>query len=76
MSAATHGRGAADFARRLLQPGAGEVADRLGAVGIAARGHEAVELGVKLVVDGDGHALHRCLLMRADSNIRIRVPRD
>jgi hypothetical protein len=49
---------AADLGRGLLQAGAGKVADRLGAVGIAAPGHEAVQLASESVVDGDGHALH------------------
>jgi hypothetical protein len=48
--------------RRLLQAGAGKIADGLGPVGIAVRVHEAVELGGEIVVDGDGHALHRTLL--------------
>src|SRR4029077_17942966 len=48
--------------RRLLQAGAGEIADGLGPVGIAVRAHEAIELGGEIVVDGDGHALHRTLL--------------
>ena len=56
-----HGRGPPTLGGGLLQAGAGEIADRLGAVGVAARAHEAVKLGVELVVDGDGHALHRCL---------------
>ena len=43
---------------RLPDAGAGEVADRLRAVLIAAGLDDAIELGHELVVDGDGHALH------------------
>ena len=42
----------------LADAGAGEVADRLRAVLVAAGGDDAIELGHQLVVDGDGHALH------------------
>src|SRR6476469_8229086 len=45
----------------LADAGAGEVADRLGAVLVAAGGDDAVELGHQLVIDGDGHALHASL---------------
>ena len=61
--------GPADFDRSLLQAGAGKVADRLGAVGIAARLHEAVELGVELIIDGDGHTLHRYLPIATGLNV-------
>src|SRR5262245_5495497 len=44
--------------RRLADAGAGEVADGLGAVLVAAGRDDAIELGHELVVDGDGHALH------------------
>src|SRR4051795_2892040 len=45
----------------LADAGAGEVADRLGAVLVAAGGDDAIELGHQLVIDGDGHALHASL---------------
>lgn len=48
----------ADLGGGLLQTGASKVTDRLGAVGIAASGHEAIELRGKVVVDGDRNALH------------------
>ncbi len=38
--------------------GAGEVADRLGPVLVAARGNDGVELGHERVVEGDGHSVH------------------
>src|SRR5262245_4350917 len=44
--------------RRLADAGAGEVADGLGAILVAAGRDDAIELGHELVVDGDGHALH------------------
>src|SRR5262249_42309700 len=43
---------------RLPDAGAGEVADRLRAVLITAGRDDAIELDHKLVVEGDGHALH------------------
>jgi hypothetical protein len=38
--------------------GAGEVADRLGSILMAARFYHAVDLGHELVVEGDRHTLH------------------
>jgi hypothetical protein len=42
----------------LLQTAAGQVADRLRAVGVTARRNEGVEFGDEIVVNGDGQALH------------------
>jgi hypothetical protein len=43
---------------RLSDAGAGEIADRFRSVLVAADGDHAVELSHKLVVEGDGYALH------------------
>jgi len=51
-----------NFERGLLQAGARQIAQCLGAIVVAARAHEAIELRIKRVVDGDGQALHRALL--------------
>ena len=48
----------------LADAGARQVADRLGAVLVAAGGDDAVELGHQLVIDGDGHALHASLAIQ------------
>jgi hypothetical protein len=61
--------GAGDFGGGLLQPGASEVADRLGAVGVAAASHEAIKFARKAVVDGNRHTLHRCLPSGCDATI-------
>jgi hypothetical protein len=42
----------------LLQPGAGQVADRLGPVLIAAGGYQLVQLRHQGVVEGNRHTLH------------------
>src|SRR4051812_50197233 len=57
----------------LADAGAGEVADRLGAVLVAAGGDDAVELGHQLVIDGDGHALHASL-SPIQVPLRARMP--
>ena len=61
----------ADLDGSLLQAGAGEVADRLGAVGVAARYHEAVKLRIKLVIDSDGNPLHGFLLFHVGMLARL-----
>ena len=50
-----------DLNRGLLQARAGEIAYCFRTVGVTARCHVMVKLGGKLVVDGNGHALHRTL---------------
>ena len=55
---------------RFADAGAGEVADRLGAVLVAAGGDDAVELGHQLVIDGDGHALHASLANSGSASAR------
>ena len=45
--------------RGLPDAGAGEIADRLRSVLVAARGDDGVELGHQLIVEGDRHSLHR-----------------
>jgi hypothetical protein len=42
----------------LLQPGAGEIADDLGAVLVTARFRRRIDLGEQIVFDGDGDPLH------------------
>ena len=51
-----------DILRSFANAGAGEIADRLGAVLIAARGDDGVELFHQRIVEGDGHSLHRRFL--------------
>ncbi|MGY4628432.1 hypothetical protein ACVWY3_006188 [Bradyrhizobium sp. USDA 4486] len=47
--------------RALLQPGAGEVADDLGAVLVAARLGRGIDLRQEFVLDRDGNSLHQVL---------------
>ncbi len=61
----------ADLDGSLLQAGAREVADHLGAVGITARSHEAIKLRIKLVIDSDGNPLHGFLLFHVGTLARL-----
>jgi hypothetical protein len=52
----------ADLHSGLLKTGAGQIADRLGAVVIAPGAHEPVKFGIQIIINSNGHTLHRRVL--------------